>query len=90
MAAEIYIRVSSKANSLSWLLALEILNFIVMVTAFIAAAIFAAQLDRLCLPLDEVWPILKTALSVVAPELSNIFNSCPISLAGATLDGFIA
>lgn len=61
-----------------------------MVTAFIAAAIFAVELDRLCLPLDDIWPIVKPVLSVVAPELSDIFNSCPISLGGAALAGFTA
>lgn len=90
MAAGIYKRVNNNANYGSWLLPLEIFNFIVMVTGFVAAAIFAIQLNRLCLPLDEAWPILKTALSVVAPDLSDIFNSCPISMVGAALSGFIA
>ena len=89
LAAAIYTRVSNKANEISRLLPLEIFNLIVMATAFIAAAIFAVQLDRLCLPLEEFWPVVKVALSVVAPQISDIFDSCPISMAGATLTGLV-
>jgi len=92
LIAIIYVRINHHKNEdfAVWRVVLEILNFFVMAAAFIAAALFATNLDRLCIPLFGIMDFVKEALSLVVPEISGIFNSCPISLVVAAFCGFAA
>jgi hypothetical protein len=79
-----------KEQSMPWRLPLEIFNTCFMLAAFVAAAVFAADLELYCMPLDAVWWEAKTLLKTLAPKLSILISVCPLSKAGAAFCGLAA
>jgi hypothetical protein len=78
----------NKQKSTPWRLPLEIFNTVFVLAAFVAATIYAADLELYCVPMDVVWVPAKLVLQDLVPTLSILVNICPLSKAGAAFTGF--
>ena len=79
-----------KGQATPWRLLLEIFNLCFVLAAFVAAAVFAADLELYCIPLDSVWWEAKALIQDLASKLSILIDVCPLSKVGAAFCGLAA